>query len=406
MLVVSGISREEARRTLVAQLNQPRVPIRLTVRQSRLLVTSVSWRRYWEPVRHFFTVDARLVQRLKRLKTAWLHVLSRPSSRACQERYCWRYFGLLHHAMRLAHLEPSRPDPLGAIHRIVGFETFPVEAFGVDGAAGGAVAERNALFLLGQLQHNACVSTPRRVPLLAPVGCEGPFYHYRQVVVPGTPARTLLLCPHVALERRANSFAPIDRLTRLVSDRSDPYWRPRARLLVHRILKPLLKGHAAGWGTGSPCAVLDLGAGTGHLVAKAWTYLRKVLPRACPPVAFHFVDSTPPAFGRSFGLSRDNNGVSHVEWTTAGLLHGDRRSSARLAGVLATRRMARSGAAIQSRQSHNPKRPESDCPIDEGGAIPDHRRRGCGTGAPATPLRGFWTSWNCGDLSHWRWVSN
>jgi hypothetical protein len=64
--------------------------------------------------------------------------------------------------------------------------------------------------------------------------------------------------------------------------------------------------------------ILDLGAGTGHLVAKAWRYLHRLMPEQHPPsVTFHFVDANPPSFGRSFGLSRDHSDVAHIEWTTA-----------------------------------------------------------------------------------------
>ena len=50
--------------------------------------------------------------------------------------------------------------------------------------------------------------------------------------------------------------------------------------------------------------LLDLGAGTGHLLATAWTTARKStgIDRSA---SLHFVDSNPPAFGRSFGLARD-----------------------------------------------------------------------------------------------------
>ena len=36
-----------------------------------------------------------------------------------------------------------------------------------------------------------------------------------------------------------------------------------------------------------------------------------------PLASFHYADANPPAFGRSFGLSRDQAGVTHVEWATA-----------------------------------------------------------------------------------------
>jgi len=317
MLIVSGTSRAENRRDLARQCCQPRVPVRLVIHRSRLGLESLPWREYWQSCRAFFEVDLRLVQRLNRLKKAWLNVLQHPADRLCQMTYCWRYFGLLHHAMRIARDEPRRPDPISTIRRIVGFEAFPLEAVGEAGTAACTVTSRNLVFLLGQLAIDPTVPTSRHVPLLLPSEQEDPYYHYRQLQISGTPAQRILVCPAVDLRRRADSFIPIDRLTRLVSERPDPYWKPRAKLLVRRLLAPLLEARNNGSTQDSrPLCILDLGAGTGQLLAKAWTYLGRMQAAPLPQASLHFVDGNPPAFGRSFGLSRDRAGVTHVEWTT------------------------------------------------------------------------------------------
>jgi len=318
MLIVSGASREENRRDLAHRLCRPRIPVRLIIQRSRLVLESLLWGEYWRPSRPFFEVDLRLVQRLNRLKRAWLNVLRHPADRLWQMHYCWRYFGLLHHTLRIARDEPRRPDPREAIRRIVGFEVFAVEAIGEPGFAGCTVTTRNPVFMLGQLAVDPTVPTPRHVPLLVPPGLNDAFYHYRQLLVSGTPAQSMLISPAVSLLERASSFTPIDRLARLVSERPDPYWKPRAKLLTRRVLAPLLHARREEHPnmTAAPLSILDLGAGTGHLVAKAWTYLGRMFSAALPPAAFHFVDSNPPAFGRSFGLTRDRAGVAHVEWTT------------------------------------------------------------------------------------------
>jgi len=257
------------------------------------------------------------VQRLKRLKKAWLNILQYPADRLCQMTYCWRYFGLLHHTMRIAREEPRRPDPISAIRRIVGFETFPLEALGNVGTAACTVTSRNPIFLLGQLAVDPTVPTSRHVPLLLPSGQDNLYYHYRQLQISGTPAQRILVYPAVDLLHRADSFVPVDRLARLVSERPDPYWKPRARLLAKRILSPLLdvRNEVRPQDSGAVC-ILDMGASTGRLLANAWTYL-ECMKVSLPQASFHFVDANPPAFGRSFGLSRDRSGVTHVEWTTA-----------------------------------------------------------------------------------------
>ena len=318
MLIVSGTSREENRKELARQLGQFRIPVRLLIQKSRLTLQSVLWREYWQPCGTFFKGDLRLVQRLNRLKKAWLNILRHPADRLCQMTYCWRYFGLLHHALRIAGEEPRRSDPLSAIRCIVGFEAFLLDAVGEMGSAACTVTARNPVFLLGQLAVDPCVPTPRHVPLLLPFGQEDPFYHYRQVLVSGAPAQRILVNPAVDLPSRADSFIPIDRMTRLVSEQADPYWKPRAKLLARRILVSLIKARGESPAARTdPLSILDLGAGTGQLAAKAWTYLGRMSSIPLPPASLHFVDNNPPAFGRSFGLTRSRNGVTHVEWTTA-----------------------------------------------------------------------------------------
>lgn len=317
MLIISGKSRRESRESLAGLFSQPRLPVHLAIHRSQVSLSSLPWREYWRSDGRFFGVDLRLVQRLNRLKSAWLGVLRHPADRVTQMTYCWRYFGLLHHAMRIARDEPWRPDPLSAIRRIVGFESFVAEAAGEVGAAACTITTRNPAFLLGQLAADPMIPTPRHVPLLMPPGTSDVFYHYRQVLVSGTPAQSILVDPAVSLRDRPASFLPIDRLTRLISERPDPYWKPRAKLLARRLLLPLLQAWSdSASAATAPLSVLDLGAGTGHLVAKAWTYLGRMSRHPLPPAALHFVDSSPPAFGRSFGLTRDRAGVTHVEWTT------------------------------------------------------------------------------------------
>jgi len=316
MLIVPATSREENRRELTSQLRQPGIPLRLVIQRSRLMLEATTWAEYWQPCRAFFEVDLRLAQRLNRLKKAWLDVLRRPSDRLRQMIYCWRYFGLLHHALQIARDEPWRPHPLLAIRRIVGFESFLLEATGEIGTAACTATSRNPVFLLGRLPAHCAIPTPRHVPLLMPPGQDGLFYHYRQVQISDSPVERILLSPAVDMPLRASSFIPIDRLTRLLSHRADPYWKPRARLLARRVLSPLLQARKDSAVSRDPLCILDLGAGTGQLAAKALTYLRRLTVGPSPPVFFHFVDSAPPSFGRSFGLTRSHAGVMHVEWTT------------------------------------------------------------------------------------------
>ncbi len=321
MLVVSGTSRQYNRQFLADEFRQPRIVTRLSIQQSRFGLETASWHDYWLPVRDFFAVDARLVQRLNRLKRAWLDLLRYPNHRHIQTRFCWRYFGLLHHSLSIARTEPERGDPLPALQRLVGFESFPLEIAGQSGRAAGVLVNRNPIYLLGQLPGEAPPPTPRHVPMVIPAGLRDGFYYYRQAMLDAQREIGVLLSPAVDLRQRAQSFLPIDRFTRLVSDRADPYWKPRARLLSKRVLLPLFQAWQREDGrqdAARALSILDLGAGTGHLVATSWRYLHELLrPEQRRAGCFHFVDSAYPIFGRSFGLSRSTDAVAQVEWTTA-----------------------------------------------------------------------------------------
>lgn len=321
MLVASGTSRRENRRWLRANFKRAMVPMRLIVDRSRPVLEGESWCAYWRHCRPFFEADRRLVHRINQLKKAWLAIMRTPSSRDRQRMYCWRFFCLLHHTLRIARDEPDRTEPLNVLRRIVGFETFLVEVRGRPGIAAGLVSNRNPVFLLGRLPPNAPLPTPRHVPLVMPATAPSPFYCYRQLQLALDPEVTIFVCPSVDLKCRATSFGPIDRLFRLLSDRGDPRWKPRARLLSHRVLLPLLpclsRSRQQAYRR-TPFAVLDLGAGTGHLTAVARREACRSLPAGRRQAAsLHFVDAAGPCFGRSFGLARETENVSHVEWTKA-----------------------------------------------------------------------------------------
>ena len=320
MLVATRTTRAQNRWQLRKELRRPAIPVRLTITGGRVVTEWASWRTFWRPAWDFFAVDLRLVQRLNRLKRAWHGVLERPLGIERQRTYCWRYFGLLHHALRLAREEPERPDPLPALRRVLGFETFLVELHGHEATACGLFGPRNPVFLLGRLPTETPLPTPRHVPLALPFDAPCPFYGYRQLRL-GKEHASLLLLPAVELSVRAASFGVIDRLARLLSDQADPYSKSRARILVHRAVLPLMRAWMKSDGViprGRDVSILDLGAGTGHLAAAAWRQVARYLKRSPTPSAvLHFVDTTEPCFGRSFGLSRDAECVSHIEWTRA-----------------------------------------------------------------------------------------
>ncbi len=321
MLIVSNTSRRENRRRIASALRCELVPIRLVVRKSEPTLESVPWSTFWRPCKPFFGADTRLVHRLNRFKSAWRKVLRAPKNRQHQLAYCWRYFGLLHASLELARREPQRGDPLPVLRRILGFATFTTELEGEHGKAAGTSSWMNPVYQLGRLSTKPPPPTPRHVPFVVPPGENQLYYCYRQLLVDKESGETVLVFPSAGLEERRGSFASIDRLTRLVSAKPDPYWKPRSCLLARRALSPLFRASMRNHRTREkPCrlSILDLGAGTGHLSMRSWRSLRGFVhmsPRL--RASLHLVDSTEPSFGRSYGISHAADDISHVEWTRA-----------------------------------------------------------------------------------------
>ena len=318
MLVFPRSKRQQRRRDCVGQLASGELVVQLRCDGFGTQVRSVSWRDYWARAMPFLGCDARLMQRLNRLKAACSNVRRRPKNQDARRMYCWRYFGLLHHALRIARDEPERGQPWAALRRLVGFETFTIES--CDGAmAAGLITSRNPVYLLGRLPSDSAPPTPRHVPLAWPAGAPGPYYHYRQILLDSATNMRMALMPALSPDRRLSSFGAIDCVTRALRPKPDPYWRPRSRVLAERVLVPLLSAmNSRRPGRKQPgrMALLDLGAGTGHVVARAWRWLCELDPAVrSTHIGMHFVDACEPSADRSCGLVRAPRDFAYVDWT-------------------------------------------------------------------------------------------
>ena len=334
MLIAPSTTRVDNRRRLALASRQDEIPVALQVVGAGLRLETTPWPAYWQPVREFVEFDRRLVHRLVQLKKSWRLVLRSPTSAHHQRMYCWRYFLLLHQTLHIARTEPERGDPIPMLQRIVSFESFPIEGRGLPGIAGGAMSNRHPVFLLGRLAPNPPLATPRHLPLVLPLGQTDPYYCYRQLRLSTKMDSSLLVFPALNMSQRAESFGPIDRAARVLSSKPDPHSYPRARLLAQRVLIPLAMAQrrAGGRFRSDTVSILDIGAGTGHVVANAWqevTASGRLGARL--KASIHFIDAAGPCAGRSFGLSREANGIASIEWTTAdyrALLDDDARLDA------------------------------------------------------------------------------
>jgi hypothetical protein len=309
MLLVANTSSIRNRTALLDLLSAEMVPVRLDLRRGQLKLELVRWREYWKPAMPFFECDARLVQRLNRLKRTWERLIARPAHADRQRQFAWRYFGLLHHTLHLTRAEPGRPNPFDAIERLVGFESFSCEAAETEGVCAATATHRNPLWALASVSNSSPLPSPRRVPILRPIGCDpAGYYHYRQIALDPSRNAHLLVHPAIEASHRQASFDPIERALRLCGSNSDPYARERAGLIAKRLCNGFLDWLKP---TGDAMSIIDIGAGTGHLAARIFREARLAID------SIHFVDAHPPCSGRSFGIRGCPTDLQAVEWTVA-----------------------------------------------------------------------------------------
>jgi len=324
MLVCSAQCRAEISRKLSQTLRAKRVIRQIILREGSVAIKTVEWGIHWKPFLDLFSDDTRILHRVNRLKRAWEIVLSRPRSRRAQAYYCWRYFGLLHYAVRVAREQRGCEAVPPTIRHILGFEAFWLNTAGAPNSVAGVVCQRNPVYMLGRLPKAVPHPSPRHIPMALPVGADLPFYHYRQYTLDRGKTKVLLF-PSSDLSLRQESFRCIDHFSRITANRPDPYVDKRARVLADRVLAGLLNEmirrdrlfHGS-----KCCRLLDLGGGTGHLLGKVWSNLWARVPRLAHCCAeIHTIEATKPSLGRTYGISGQAQRIQNIQWTI-----GDYRS--------------------------------------------------------------------------------
>ncbi len=309
MLLVANTSSARNRTALLDLLSTELVPIRLELRKGQVKLELVRWREFWKPAMPFFECDARLVQRLNRLKRTWERLIARPMQRDRHRQFAWRYFGLLHYTLQIARADPSRPAPFDAIERLAGFETFTCEAAETEGVCAATATHRNPLWALASVSKSSPLPSPRRVPILRPIGGDpAGYYHYRQIALAPDRNAHLLLHPAIEASRRQESFDPIERALRLCGSNTDPFARERASLIARRLSNGFFEWLKPDC---TAMSIIDIGAGTGHLAARIFREAKLSID------SIHFVDAHPPCSGRSFGMHGCPGDLQAIEWTVA-----------------------------------------------------------------------------------------
>jgi hypothetical protein len=267
-----------------------------------------SWADYWRPVQ--WLGNPRAAHALRQLGAAWQKYIASSFDPALAREYCFRYFSLRDAVLSARGELAASPLWRGALRSVLGFECFTISegVLGLEGGATGTTTLRNPCYLLAKLKWPDAPDNTRFHPLiLAGDGrAEGLFFHYRRYRLSEDAPMSLLAYPALDPARRPRSFRLVATLASALGSIGDPFAEARAERLWRNVLRPIVQGVYAGRPSRGPFELVDIGAGSGALVAALsqelvdWSQVAGFTPRLrlwlvdlAPPVAMS-VFRTPP----------------------------------------------------------------------------------------------------------------
>jgi hypothetical protein len=258
-----------------------------------------SWADYWRPV-HWLG-SPQMDRALRQFGGVWQEYIASSFDPSLAREYCFRYFSLLDAVLSARDKLSASPLWQRALQAVLGFECFTINegAFGPEGGAAGTTTLRNPCYLLARLKWPDGVDDTRFLPLIL-AGDGGPgglFFHYRRYRLSEDVPMSLLVYPAIEPPRRPRSFRLVATLASALGSVGDPFAQARAERLWRNVLRPILQGVYAGWPNRVPIELVDVGAGSGALMAAlcrevvAWSQAAGLSPR----LRLWLVDLAPPA---------------------------------------------------------------------------------------------------------------
>ena len=258
-----------------------------------------SWSDYWRPV-HWLG-SPQIDGALRQLGAIWQKYIASSFDPSLMREYCFRYFSLLDAVLSARDELSTSPLWQRALQAVLSFECFTINkgALGLEGGAAGTTTLRNPCYLLAKLKSPDAPDDTRFHPLiLAGDGRpEGLFFHYRRYRLSEDAPMSLLVYPALDPARRPRSFRLVAALASALGSVGDPFAQARAERLWENVLRPILQGVYAGSPSRAPIELVDVGAGSGALMAAlsqelvAWSQAAGFTPR----LRLWLVDLAPPA---------------------------------------------------------------------------------------------------------------
>ncbi|OFV81694.1 MAG: hypothetical protein A2W26_03010 [Acidobacteria bacterium RBG_16_64_8] len=245
-----------------------------------------SWADYWRAVQ--WLGGPKIDGALRQLGAAWQKYIVSSFDPSLAREYCFRYFSLLDTVLSARGELSASPLWQRALQAVLGFESFTINeaAFGPEGGAAGTTTLRNPGYLLAKLKWPDAPDDTRFHPLtLAGDGRPDLFFHYRRYRLSEDAPMSLLVYPAVDPARRSRSFRLVATLASALGSVGDPFAEARAERLWESVMRPILRSAHAGWPSRVPIELVDIGAGSGALMAAlsrelvAWSQAGGFTPR-------------------------------------------------------------------------------------------------------------------------------
>lgn len=230
----------------------------------RIELRVCDWDRYWECLTAQDTV---LRPGLARLGTARRQYIESAYDLNRAIAYCQAYFALLRNLL-------DKNDTNDALRALLGLESFSIGWWGHEAAqAAGTVTIRHPVYLLAKLREPQAYEDAKFLPVICPMsfadaGDAPLFYYYRQIKVQSDPFASLLIYPSVDQSRRLDSFGCIEAVSSALSFKPDPRSKQRAKAITDWAVAPFLEYQRSGDRGRPEISFVDIGGGSGALLAE------------------------------------------------------------------------------------------------------------------------------------------
>jgi hypothetical protein len=243
-----------------------------------LEISMCNWAEYWGPVST--SKDSGMSENLEKFYLAWKEYILSGCHQSFQRQYCYLYHALMNRALNSRESFLTSDQFHKAISKIVSFENFRIKTDFVrnTASAGGTTTLRNPNYLLARIKNPNAPDDPRLLPLISTNETRNELFHYyRQHRLSPDSGLSLLLYPVVTQAARPDSFGIINKLEACISSGTDPWAGKRAQTFIRGIY-PFVERTMRDYGGGRMIIeFIDLGSGSGALLAHLCDELSKLL---------------------------------------------------------------------------------------------------------------------------------